>query len=86
MIHVSKVFLTKNSRYFLLRRRTIWDTRGWKCFCWENVTNVEGTHLEEEIIGNPNVKLSLTFCRNEKVKHHLRMQTHKYIVLRFCVE
>jgi len=35
------------------------------------------------IIGNPSVNLSPTLDRNEKVKHCIKIKTHKPITLRF---
>jgi len=32
------------------------------------------------------MSISLTLCKNEKVKHHIRMNTHKIIALKFWVE
>jgi len=37
------------------------------------------------IVGNPSVSLRPTLSKNEKVEHHIRMKTHKPIVLRFWV-
>jgi len=46
---------------------------------------VKGLTLEGEIVRNPSVSLSLTLSKNEKVEHHIKMKTHKPIVLRFWV-
>jgi len=37
-------------------------------------------------VRNPSVSLSPTLTRNEKVKHYIRIKTHKPIALRFWVE
>jgi len=50
-------------------------------------TNVkEGLPLEGQIVRYPNVSLSPTLSRNEKVEQHIRKKTHKPNVLRFWVE
>jgi len=43
----------------------------------------KGLTLEVEIVRNPNVSLSPTLARNEKVEHYIRIKTHKSIVLRY---
>jgi len=40
----------------------------------------------QQIVRNPSVILSPTLARNEKVKHYIRIKTHKPIALRFWVE
>ena len=37
------------------------------------------------MVGNPSVSLSVTLNKNEKVEHHIRIRTRKFIVLRFWV-
>jgi len=37
-------------------------------------------------VKNPNVSLSPTLVRNEKVEHYIRIKTHEPIALRFLVE
>jgi len=91
IVFVLKIFLTKvPSKCVPLRRTTVQknSTCGWECFRWrENIPMwLKGLTLEEEIIRNPSVSLSLTLARNEKVEHCIRIKTHKLIVLRFWVE
>jgi len=47
---------------------------------------LKGLTLEGEMVRNPSVSLSSTLTRNEKVKHYIRIKTHKLIALRFWVE
>ena len=50
-------------------------------------TNIEeGLSLEGEIVRYPNVSLSPTLSRNEKVEQHIKKKTHKPNALRFLVE
>jgi len=42
--------------------------------------------IENEIIKNPSVSLSLTLTINEKVEYYVRIKTPKLIVLRFLVK
>jgi len=48
-----------------------------------NVEVEEGLSLEEEIVRYPNVSLSPTLGRNEKVEQHIIKNTHKPNALRF---
>ena len=41
---------------------------------------------QQNNVRNPSVSLSPTLTRNEKVKHYIRIKTHKPIALRFWVE
>jgi len=41
---------------------------------------------KDKYVGDPSVSLSLTLGRNDKVKHYIRIKTHKLIALRFWVE
>jgi len=47
---------------------------------------LKGLTLEGEIVRNSSVSLSPTLTINEKVKHYIRIKTHKPITLRFWVE
>jgi len=47
---------------------------------------LKGLTLEGEIVRNPNVSLSSTLAKNDKVEHYIRIKTHKLIALRFYVE
>jgi len=38
------------------------------------------------VVRNPNVSLSSTLTRNEKVEYYIKIKTHKPIALRFWVE
>jgi len=42
--------------------------------------------LEVSFKPNSLISLSPTLARNEKVKHYIRIKTHKLIALRFLVE
>jgi len=46
----------------------------------------EGPSLEGEIVRNPNVSLSPTLNKNEKVKQYIRKKTYKPTILRFWVK
>jgi len=36
-------------------------------------------------IKNLSVSLSLTSSKNEKIEHHIKMKTHKFVILRFLI-
>jgi len=67
----------------LLRRTTVQKrvTRGFhyrgSVPIWKELT------LEGEIVENSSMSLSPTLGGNEKVKHYIKMKTHKLIALRF---
>ena len=63
-------------------------THGWECFRWRGSVPLwlKGLIFEGEIVSNPSVSLSPTLARNEKVKHYIRIKTHKPTALRFWVE
>ena len=47
---------------------------------------LKGLTLEEEIVRNSSVSLSLTLDRKEKVELYIRLRIYKPIALRFWVE
>jgi len=58
-------------------------------FARGGTTNVKGLTLEGEIgeiVENLSVSLSPTLSKNEKVEHHVRIETHKLITLRFWIK
>jgi len=62
------------------------------CVDWAHVSLVlyfSGNHLSKDplvsgiLLGKSSVSLSSILSKNDKVDHHIRMKTHKLIVLRF---
>jgi len=85
---VSKFFLTEGQAS--VSRYVNDDTSkgySWfmKCKNSRGKYQCEGTHTWGGDFGYPSVSLSPTLSKSKRVKHHIRMKTHKFIALRFWV-
>jgi len=88
MISISKVFQIRVSgKRVPLKMNGVWESI-LVCFCWRASVPIwlKKLNLEWKIDRNSSVSLSLTLTINKKVKHYIRIKTHRSIVLKFWIE